>query len=164
MSEGLDLMLRHLRITLKGLCEFRETLEPLAAERTAKKATRDDLVELERILRSFESNLITHESKWFEVMSEDLKFHSYLSHIGGNRVFEAAPYTVYENSFPYVERFLSKEGVFMGENYQDVYKILRAIERRGSNKASALIQRHIREFVPTMEESKKQQYGSGGLP
>ena len=157
MSESLDFLLRYQKISLRELAEFREEVEGLVATKAAQKAKKEDIKQLNLFIESFKAHLDASEFNWNEIIKEDNKFHLFLARIAGNRVFESVLYTVYENIFPYFECFLSKERALMEKNYQDLCKILKAIEKRDSNKASAHIQRHIRKFGLMMEESKKQQ-------
>lgn len=151
MSESLDLLLRHQKISLRELAEFREEVEGLVAAKAAKKAKKDDLRQLTIILESIKNHLNASEFDWHEIVMEDNKFHLYLSRIAGNRVFESILSTVYENIYPYFDRFLSKERGLMEKNYQDLCKIVEAIEKRDADKARILVQKHVRYFNLMME-------------
>ena len=78
-----------------------------------------------------------------------------MARIAGNRVFESVLYMVYENILPYFERFLSKEQVLMKKNYEDLCKIMEAIEKRDSQKAQDLVNDHARYFNRMMEKREQ---------
>jgi DNA-binding FadR family transcriptional regulator len=158
MSESLDFLLRYQKINLRELAEFREEVEGLVAAKAAQKARKEHIKQLNLSVQSFKAHLDASEFNWNEIIKEDNKFHLFLARIAGNRVFESVLYTVYENIFPYFERFLSKEKALMEKNYQDLCKITEAISKRNSNKARVLVKDHVRRFnLIMMEASKKPQ-------
>jgi len=57
MSESLDLLLQHQKISLGELAEFREEVEGLVAAKAAKKARKEDLEQLDVILQSIKDCL-----------------------------------------------------------------------------------------------------------
>jgi GntR family transcriptional repressor for pyruvate dehydrogenase complex len=156
MGESLALLLRYQKISLRELAEFREEVEGLVAAKAAQKAKKEDIKQLDLFLESFKAHLDASEFNWNEIIKEDNKFHLFLARIAGNRVFESVLNTVYENIFPYFERFLSKERALMRKNYKDLCKILEAIEKRDSNKAKVLVQDHVKRFNQMMEKGEKQ--------
>jgi len=157
MNESLDLLLRRQKISLRELAEFREEVEGLVAAKAAKKAKKDDLRQLNIILESIRNHLNASEFNWHEIVTEDNKFHLYLGGIAGNRVFESILSTVYENIYPYFDRFLSKKRSLMEKNYQDLCKITEAFKRRDTNKVQILVQEHVRYFNRLMEDGEKRQ-------
>lgn len=155
MSESLDLLLRHQKISLRELAEFREEVEGLVAAKAAQKAKKADINQLNLYLMSIKNLLDADEFNWHEIITEDNKFHLYLSRIAGNRVFESILSTVYENIYPYFDRFLSKERSLMKKNYQDLCKVTEALKKRDNHKAQILVQEHVRYFNRMMEDGEK---------
>jgi DNA-binding FadR family transcriptional regulator len=156
MSESLDLLLRHQKITLKELAEFREAVEGFVAAKAAQKAKKTDLMQLTNLLESIKSHLDTSPFDWKAVIIKDSEFHLSLSRIAGNRVFESILGTIYENIFKYFDRFLSKKRRLQEKNYRDLCKITEAIEKRDSQRAQSLVQDHVKYFNWMMEKGKKQ--------
>jgi len=154
VSESLDLLLRYQKISLKELAEFREAVEGVVASKAARKATRQDVRTLRALVRSIRGYLDADSFDWSGVVREDNRFHFHLARIAGNRIFESIVQTIYENISPYFERFLSHERGLMERNYQDLCRILEAIEKRDPDAARLLVQRHVRYFNRRMEEGK----------
>jgi len=154
VSESLDLLLRYQKISLKELAEFREAVEGVVASKAARKATRQDVRTLGALVRSIRGYLDADSFDWSGVVREDNRFHFHLARIAGNRIFESIVQTIYENISPYFERFLSHERGLMERNYQDLCRILEAIEKRDPDAARLLVQRHVRYFNRRMEEGK----------
>ena len=154
VSESLDLLLRYQKISLKELAEFREAVEGVVASKAARKATRQDVRTLRALVRSIRGYLDADSFDWSGVVREDNRFHFHLARIAGNRIFESIVQTIYENISPYFERFLSHERGLMERNYQDLCRILEAVEKRDPDAARLLVQRHVRYFNRRMEEGK----------
>ena len=155
MSESLDLLLRYQKISLRELAESREAVEGFVAAKAAKRAKKTDLRQLTAILASIRKDLDATEFDWKEVINKDGEFHQSLARIAGNRVFESILDTVYKNINRYFDRFLSKERGLQEKNYQDLCKIVEAIERRDSQRAQVLVQDHVRYFSRIMERGEE---------
>ena len=154
MSESLDLLLRHQKISLRELAEFREEVEGLVAAKAAQKAKKEDIQKLNVILQSIKNCLDAEHFNWKETVIEDNKFHFLLARIAGNRVFESILSTVYENIYPYFDRFLSKERSLMEKNYQDLCKIAEAIQKKDPQRTQKLVQDHVKRFNRIMEKGR----------
>jgi DNA-binding FadR family transcriptional regulator len=158
MSESLNLMLRHQKITLKELAEFREAVEGFVAAKAAQKAKKADLKQLTNLLKSIRNHLDASPFDWKAVIIKDSEFHLSLSRIAGNRVFESILDTIYENIYKYFDRFLSKKRRLQEKNYQDLCKITEAIRKRDPQKAQDHVQEHVRYFNRMMEDGEKRQH------
>ena len=155
MSESLDLLLRHQKISLRELAESREALEGYVAAKAAKSAKKADLRQLSAILQSIRKDLDATEFDWKKVISGDGAFHLHLARIAGNRVFESILETVYENINRYFDRFLSKERELQEKNYQDLCGIVEALEKRDAQRAQTLVRDHVRYFSRIMEKGER---------
>ena len=155
MSESLDLLLRYQKITLRELAEFRESVEGLVAAKAAQMARKEDIKHLRLLLQSIKNHLNASELDWEAIVRYDNEFHLYLSWIAGNRVFESVLQTIYENIYQYFDRFLSRERGLMERNYQDLCKVMEAIEKRDSKKAQILVQDHVRYFDLMMKRGQE---------
>ncbi len=156
MTEGLDLLLRHQKVSLRELAESREAVEGFVAAKAARNIKASDLRELRSILKTIRGHLDETEFNWKEVILKDSEFHLCLAKMAGNRVFESILDTIYKNINRYFERFLSKERDLQEKNYRDLSRILEALEKRDSQKAHALVQEHVRFFNRIMEKGKQE--------
>jgi DNA-binding FadR family transcriptional regulator len=154
MSESLDLLLRHQKISLRELAESREAVEGFVAAKAARKAKKEDLGQLTAILKSIRDHLDAPAFDWKKVITEDSEFHLGLARIAGNRVFESILDTVYKNINRYFDLFLSRERGLQEKNYQDLCKIVAAIEKKDPQRAQALVQDHVRYFNRIMEKGE----------
>jgi DNA-binding FadR family transcriptional regulator len=154
VSESLDFLLRYQKIGLGELAEFREAVEGVVAAAAARRATGEDVRELRGHVRNIEAFLASPAFDWDAVVREDNKFHFALARITGNRVFESVVQTVYENIYPYFERFLSRDRRLMERNRLDLVSIVEAVARHDATRARTLVQRHVRYFNRLMEQGK----------
>ncbi len=154
MSESLDLLLRYQKISLGELAEFREAVEGVVAAMAARKATREDIRTLRGFVHTIEGLLSPPDLDWDAIVREDNKFHFTLARMTGNRVFESVVQTLYENIYPYFERFLSRERRLMERNHLDLARILDAVARRDADRARVLVERHVRHFNRLMEHGQ----------
>ena len=164
MSESLDLMLRHQKVGLKELAEFREVMEGFIAAKAAQKAKKADLTQLLDLLKSIRNDLDASPFDWKAVIIKDSEFHLSLSRIAGNRAFESILDTIYENIHKYFDRFLSKKRGLQEKNYRDLCKIAEAIESRDSHRAQVLVQDHVRYFNRVMEKREQTVRRKNGNP
>jgi DNA-binding FadR family transcriptional regulator len=155
VSESLDLLLRYRKITLEELAEFREEVEGLVAAKAAQKASKVDKEQLNLRLMSIKNLLNADVFDLHEIVKEDNTFHLFLTTITGNKIFESVLSTVYENIYPYFDRFLPKDRSLMEKNYHDLCEIVDAIEKGDSKRAQVTMVSHIRYFNQIMEKTHK---------
>ena len=147
ISESLDLLIRYRKITLRELAEFREIFEPLVAFRAAEKIKEKDIKELRDIVRSIKKHLDSGELRWNEIMAEDKKFHVSLARLSGNRIFESVLDSFHNSINRYFQRLLPRERWVLEVIYNNLNKIVRAMEKRDSKKVQALVLEHAKEAV-----------------
>lgn len=157
MIEGLDLLLRLQKISLRELAEFREVVEGTMAAQAARKATVADVNDLRSCVDRIQEYMAAPESLWKEIREEDIKFHRLLHRIAGNRLFESVLDIVYTHIHRYSDRYLSKEGRVSKRIHRDLYAITEAIRTRNEGEAFSLVQGHIQWFNAVMEKRERQQ-------
>ena len=147
ISEGLDLLIRYRKITLRELAEFREILEPEVAFRAAQKIKDKDIKELRNIVRSIKNHLDSDDLRWDEVMAEDKEFHVSLARLSGNRLLESVIDSFHNLINRNFLRVLPRERWVLEVIYNNLDKTVMAMEKRDSKKVQALALEHVREAV-----------------
>ena len=147
ISEGLDLLVRYRKITLRELAEFREILEPEVAFRAAQKIKDKDIKELRNIVRSIKNHLDSNDLRWDEVMAEDKEFHVSLARLSGNRLLESVIDSFHNSINRNFLRVLPRERWVLEVIYNNLNKTVMAMEKRDSEKVQALALEHVREAV-----------------
>jgi len=158
MSEGLDLLIRYQKVSLKDLAEFREGVEGLVAGLAAERAKSDDIFRLEELLAEAKTHLEHGISHWDKFIEADNRIHLTLAHIAGNPIYESVLTIVYQNINLYFGKFLPKEESLMRENFQDLAEIVAVVKSGQSAKANLLVQNHVYRFNRLMEEHARQSF------
>lgn len=152
MEEGMDLLIRHKKISLAHLAEFRELLEGHAAEQAARLATPDALAGLEEILSEIKTHAATGPDNWETFNRLDASFHQSLAVIGGNPLLEANLRTIHENIHTYFHQFLPFSAALLEQDVQDLDNILAAVAAGRPDEAGTLARGHVSRFSALMEE------------
>ena len=160
MSESLDLLIRYQRVSLRDLAEFREGVEGMVAGLAAERAEKRDVDHLKCLLADAQNYLEKGVSHWDEFIHVDNSLHMALAHVAGNPVYESVLQTVHDNINRYYDRFLPRTEQNMQENYQDLFRIVQAVENRQPNIARILAQDHVNRFNRFMEERKQRDLGN----
>lgn len=157
IREGLGLLLRLQRISLRELAEFREVVEGAMAAQAARKATPADVSDLSSYVDRIQGYLAVSETHWEEIREEDNKFHRLLHRIAGNRLFESVLDIVYTHIHQYFDRYLPREARILKRIHRDLYDITEAIRTGNEREAFSLMQGHIQWFNAVMEKKERQQ-------
>jgi GntR family transcriptional repressor for pyruvate dehydrogenase complex len=157
MREGLGLLLRLQKISLRELAEFREVVEGAMAAQAARKATRADANDLRSCVDRIQEYMAAPESLWEQIREEDNKFHRLLSRIAGNRLFESVLDIVYTHFQQYFDQYLPKEERIAKRIHRDLRAITEAIRTGDEREAFSLVQGHIQWFNAAMEKRERHQ-------
>jgi DNA-binding FadR family transcriptional regulator len=160
VSESLALLIRHQKISLHEIAEFREDVEGIVAARAAKRATRDHIQALHDLLGQAEKNLKRGSDRWEAFEEADKKIHLTIAQMAGNAIHLSVLRMVHDNIRNYFERLSLRGRAELEENYRDLVGIVRALEVADGKKARALVRNHIRKFhTLMMKEERKQGKG-----
>jgi len=155
ISEGLDLLIRYQRVSLRDLAEFREGVEGMVAALAGQRAAKEDIRQLRALLKEADNCLDQGASAWDAFIRIDNQIHMALARMAGNPVYESVLQTIYDNIHRYFDRFLPREESIIRENYQDLCASVRAVEKGDAKRASILVQDHVCRFNRRMEENAK---------
>lgn len=146
-AEALDVLVRFHNATARDLKEFRPAFESETAMWAARRADRDDLAELHRILNELEEAVADPAVPWSHVSHLDLDFHDAVTRASKNRLRIAIMAAV----FRAVERAsLSLAGVLDQAARRSIVEELRgivdAIERGDEAASMERMARHVERF------------------
>lgn len=154
VSESLALLIRHRKVSLDDLAEFREGVEGIVTEAAARRATKTDVEELEKLLSEARRYCARGTAAWDRFIRIDERMHMTLARISGNPVYGFILRTVHDNIHEYYDRFLTGEKTEMTENLEDLEKIVDAVARRDVEAARILAQDHVRRFNRHMKKRR----------
>ena len=157
VAESLGLLVRHRKITLAELAEFREGVEGSVAGIAAQRATPADIDQLKKLLDSANVHVGQGVDAWESFCRVDNQIHVAIARAAGNRVYEFVLRMVHDNIQQYYAAHPLKDPQFMQENYQDLCDIVAAIEKQQATAVRSLMQSHVRRFNRYM-------HNQGGTP
>jgi DNA-binding FadR family transcriptional regulator len=146
VAESLGLLVRHRKITLAELSEFREGVEGNVAGMAAQRAKAPDIAKLRAFLEQAGQHVQTGVTAWEAFCQVDNHIHVAIAKAAGNRVYEFVLRMVHDNIQQYYEAHPLKDPQFMQENYQDLCDIVSAIEKQQATAVRSLMRSHVRRF------------------
>ncbi len=152
VSESLAFLIRCQRVSLSQLAEFRIVVEGFVAERACEVANKDDIKKLKKLFAEAQNLMETEPPTWKPYAQIDAEFHKTLARITGNPLFEATLQPIYENIHNYFYHHLPERNSLIRNNYEDLSKIVRAIEDGNSVEAKKVAMNHVAKFNRIMEE------------
>lgn len=150
--ESLALLVRHRKISLSELSEFREGVEGNVAALAAQRTTDTDIEKLKDLLDQAEACLEQGTAAWESFNRVDNAIHVSIARIAGNRVYEFVLRMVHDNILRYYEDHPLRDERFMQENFQDLCDIVNALEKKQGTVVRSLMQSHVRRFSRHMNE------------
>jgi len=157
ISQSLGLLIRHQKVSLDHLAEFREGVEGNVAGLAAIRSGKADIRQLNKLLDEAKNYLDEGSSKWEEFVQVDEKMHIALSRIAQNPIYMSVLRMVHDNIHRYYVTFLPKEEAVLKKNYQDLCGIVKAVEQGQANEARSLAMHHVRRFHRYMKNGQQKQ-------
>lgn len=154
ITEDLSFLIRHQKVSLDQLAEFREGVEGCASALAAERASKEDIKRLKKLLARARKHLEAWDSEWTDFFQVDLEIHIALAEISGNPVYFAVVQMVQKNI---LEDFSFKDEQGLAENYQSLYEIVAAIESGDADRARSLVQDHIVQCTRYMKKEQQKQ-------
>ncbi|MBW2589225.1 MAG: FCD domain-containing protein [Deltaproteobacteria bacterium] len=152
MSESIALLIRHQKVSLHHLAQFRKILEGHIAAQTALMAGKNEISQLKAILKEAKMHIKTKPSGWEEFHKMDATFHMVLAKIAKNPLIEANLQSIHDNIQIYFNKYLPFSDALLMDNYEDLCKIVEAVENKNSLAARQLAETHVTKFNDLMEE------------
>jgi DNA-binding FadR family transcriptional regulator len=146
VSQSLAFLIRHQKVSLDHLAEFREDIEGAVVALAAGRAGADDVDRLRTLLQKARSSLEGGLPQIERFLQADRDLHLELAKIAGNPIYTSVLQSIHENIHRYYEQFLPREERILRENYQDLCDIVAAVESRRPGRAREMAQNHVRRF------------------
>ena len=156
MSDSIGLLIRHHKVSLAELSEFRELLEGHVAAQAARTATPEQRDELVGIMAGIKAIAYgeTPPQDWDAFNAQDARFHRALAHAGGNPLIRANLDTLHENIQTYFAQYLPFKPIYLVENVNSLGAILNAVLSRNPEEARNRAVAHVRKFTQFMEQNR----------
>jgi DNA-binding FadR family transcriptional regulator len=151
MKTGMETLIRHKKVSLGHLAEFRELLEGHAAEQAALTAESGDIDCLEGILDDIRTHAATGPEDWDGFNRLDARFHQTLAEISGNPLLEANLNTIHDNIHAYFHQYLPFSVEALADDVRDLEVILSAVRDGDAQSAGEAAREHVAKFSRMME-------------
>ncbi|MCP4690030.1 MAG: FadR family transcriptional regulator [Desulfobacterales bacterium] len=154
ISESLDLLIRSRKVTLEHLAEFRESVEGEVVALAAKRADKSDIKNLKRLLDKAGESASRGVEFVDRFLKADKELHLAFASISGNPVYVSVLKSIHDNIHRYYDQFLAMEGREMKENFNDLCRIVEAVERGRADEARTLAKDHVNRFNQYMTDQE----------
>lgn len=151
VSETLALLLRHGRISVKHMAEFREVVEVVTAAHAAERATTEDIRRLKDLLEQGASLIRSSKESYREFYQWELSMHKELAGISRNPIFEWISGTLYISMEP-LSFHINKYSAEHYEVFEDWKDIVQSIEGREIMKVVSIVRSHMLRYRRIMEK------------
>lgn len=151
INESLALLIRHQKVSLRHLTEFRVGVEGRVSALAAERATPADVLRLKLLLEEARQFVAKGSDFQKEFVGVDKKIHLALAEMTGNPVYISLHHTVHDNIDQYYETFLSMKQREMEQNLDDLGSIIDAVEKKEAEAARQLAESHVLRFNHYME-------------
>lgn len=151
ITDVLTLLLQQKRVSVDQLTEFRESIEGDVAALAAERATDDDILHLEDILKQAEDCLGLADGTPYDFIRMDIRMHIALAEISGNPVFVAVTRMVHETILGFYDRFTFRRQEVLEENHRHLSAIVAAVKAGECIRARELALDHVRRFKRHMQ-------------
>ncbi len=156
VSEGLALLIRSQKVSLKHLAEFREDVEGIVAARAAENRSAADIVTLTELLKDARKCIDAGPSERNAFLDIDKRIHMTLAQMTANPIYMSVQHSVHDNIHRYYDDFLSMDKRELQENYRDLCDLVDAVEKGQTGRSRRLARNHVRRFNSYMRKRADQ--------
>jgi DNA-binding FadR family transcriptional regulator len=154
ISESLGLLIRSQQVSLNHLAQFREDVEGIVAAHAAENRAPEDIHKLKELLHNADKCVKQGPSQRNAFIDIDKQIHMTMARITGNPVYISVLSSIHDNIHRYYDQFLSMDKPELEENYDDLFKMVRAIEKGDAATARKVAKQHVTRFNTYMQERK----------
>jgi len=154
VSQILAMLIRHRRISIEHLAEFREAVEGSTAAHAAERASRKDIEKLKGLMEKGLQLAGAKKINEKEFYKWELGMHLELARISRNPLFEWISGTLYLNLLPY-RTLLSSSSAAVQEALEDWKDIVAAMEKGQVVRVSSIVKAHITKYGRMMSQDSK---------
>ncbi|MDZ7761887.1 MAG: FadR/GntR family transcriptional regulator [Desulfovermiculus sp.] len=151
VTESLALLIRHQKVSLTHLAEFRAGIEGEAAAHAARQINSAQAEHLHSLLNQAAACIGPGEDQTQTFLEADKAIHMHLSAITRNPISIFVHKSIHENIDRYYEQFLVMDVQSMQENVQDLKNIIDAVVSGDVHKARGLAIDHVHRFTIYMQ-------------
>ena len=152
VSDSIDLLMRHMRLSPEELAEFRENVEAGMVRLVVKRAGDDEIERLLKYREPFRACLGGGARGWKKLLHLESRLRREMIAMARNRTYAAVLNPIHDNIAGYAGRLLAGSDAYTQEAYEVWMDILDALENRDADRAARRTQDMIRAFQSHIEE------------
>jgi DNA-binding FadR family transcriptional regulator len=153
MRETLALLIRHQKVSLEHLAEFRMGVEGEVAALAADRAKPGDIQVLEDLLEQATAYAAQGVDATEAFLAVDKQIHQRLAKISGNPIYLLVHTSIHDNIDRYYERFLDMHQSALITNAQDLKRLVAAVAAGDRDQARHVATEHVRNFSARMRKA-----------
>ncbi len=146
LKESLTLLIRSGTLPISEIGEFREGIEGKIASLAAKRASVDDIKDLEELIASAVAFNEQGLSAWNDFLDIDQQIHKKLAEISKNSLYSYSARIIHDNIRRYYDKYLDNTIDRMEDNLQDLRNMVDAVKNHLPEKAARFAENHVRRF------------------
>ncbi|MEW6265631.1 MAG: GntR family transcriptional regulator [Thermodesulfobacteriota bacterium] len=154
VSDSLELLMRHSKLTPLELAEFRQNVEAGLVRLVLRKASLDEIRRLASYRGLLRSCLGQGEAGWINLLKIESRLRKDMIAITGNRTYKAVLEPIHDNIVTYAARYLRGNDDLTQKAYDYWDQILSALERQDGETAANLTEDMIHYFMINMIKSE----------
>lgn len=152
VGDTLSTLIRHGRVSLQHLLEFREAFESRCAAYAAERATPEQISHLRNLIDQMEEMLESSSDESLRFYELELNLHTQLAIISGNQLFEWLASTFERNAVAYSDILTNYTEKPQETMVRDWRNFIQAVEKREVTKAAMIMGSHIFRFKNILED------------
>ena len=150
MTESLDLLMRHLKVTPRELFEFRATVEAGLIRLVVQRASDRQIAQLLTYRQKLKACLKRGEQGWYALLATERNLRKAFLPIVDNRIYGAVLLPIHNNIFQFADLHLKGDDAMTLAAYRYWEKILEAVAARNEERAATLTKEMIFHFMELM--------------
>jgi DNA-binding FadR family transcriptional regulator len=159
MTESLELLMRHLKLSPRELAEFRSTVEAGVIRLVVKRATDEQIRNFLKFESKFKACLNRGSAGWHELLDAERSLRKEFMAVIDNRTYAAVLLPINNNILKWADRYLPGSNSAIKAAYEYWKKILAAVVDRDEDRAASLTKEMIFYFMQLMlRRMKKDEY------
>ena len=157
MAQSLEMLVRHMAISIRELYEFRATIEAGVVRLVAQRATGEQMSLFQGYLEKFKACLGRGNAGWMELCEIEQELRREFLAVIRNRTYEAVLNPINNSLLELARNYLDGGDQETREAYDYWIKIVPAIAAREEDRAASLIKELLFHFMELCLASPKKQ-------
>lgn len=155
ISDGLDLLIRQLKVSLDELSDFRQTVESGLVRRVTAMVDSEEIAELKSYIPELEKCVHMGADGWNPLLKTEVRLRKAMIRMSKSLMYEAVLIPIHENMFAFTDLYLpAVKSSLVEEAFEDWRIIIEAVSMGDAETAASRTREHISRFAQYLEEGR----------